>query len=63
MSYAQQHEYNMAVAFAIEAAKARSWRILRRARVQSIEDWLDSHEGRDWTESEESSNHDFNLEG
>lgn len=61
MNIQSHREYNAVVAFAVEAAKARSWRVLRRARVQSIEDWLDSPESRDWLESEES-NHDFNLE-
>lgn len=46
-------EYNAAVAFAIEASKARSWRVLRHARVRSLEDWLDSPEGQGCLEVEE----------
>lgn len=35
-----------AAKFAADAAKARAWRVLRHTRVQSVEAWLDSPEGR-----------------
>lgn len=46
MSLYKNTSYNATVQFAVEAAKARAWRVLRHRRTQSIEDWLDSPEGR-----------------